>query len=83
MQTDEVALEESEGVLVYTDGATDVRREGALLGVDGLSRLLRPLVMLPAKSLASKAEKAILDWADEPIRDDLCLLVLKPRRQAP
>lgn len=81
LQTAEVSLGATEGVLIYTDGATDVRRGGELLGVDGLSRLLRPLVTLPAKTLASKAEKAILDWADEPIRDDLCVLVLKPKRQ--
>lgn len=79
LQTSQVALGDGEGVLIYTDGATDVRRGGALLGIDGLLRLLRPLVALPAESLASRAEKAILDWTDEPIRDDLCVLVLKPR----
>jgi serine phosphatase RsbU (regulator of sigma subunit) len=83
LQTAEVALDDGEGVLIYTDGATDVRRGGVLLGFDGLSRLLRPLVTLPAKSLARKAEEAILGWTDEPIRDDLCVLVLKPKRQGP
>jgi serine phosphatase RsbU (regulator of sigma subunit) len=82
LPTAEVALSDSEGVLLYTDGATDVRREGVLLGVEGLSRLLRPLVSLPAKTLVRKAEEAILGWTDEPIRDDLCVLVLKPKRQA-
>ena len=79
LPTAEAALGDGEGVLLYTDGATDVRRGGALLGVDGLLRLLRPLVSLPADALARKAEEAILDWADEPVRDDLCVLVLKPR----
>jgi serine phosphatase RsbU (regulator of sigma subunit) len=81
LPTAEVAVGDNEGVLIYTDGATDVRREGVLLGVDGLSRLLRPLVALPAKSLARKAEEAILDWTDEPIRDDLCVFVLRPKHQ--
>jgi serine phosphatase RsbU (regulator of sigma subunit) len=81
LPTAEVALGDGEGVLLYTDGATDVRREGALLGVDGLLRLLRPLVSLPADSLARKAEEEILGWTDEPVRDDLCVLVLKPRRR--
>jgi serine phosphatase RsbU (regulator of sigma subunit) len=75
-----VALEEGEGVLVYTDGATDVRRDGALLGLGGLSRLLAPLAGLPARGLADRAEEAILAWAEGTIRDDLCLLVLRPRR---
>lgn len=68
-----------EGVLVYTDGATDVRRDGSLLGLAGLTRLLAPLAGLPARELADRAQEAILEWADPPIRDDLCLLVLRPR----
>jgi len=67
------------GVVVYTDGATDVRRDGSLLGLDGLSRLLAPLAGLPARELADRAQEAILEWAEGPIRDDLCLLVLRPR----
>ena len=40
----DVELERSDGVLVYTDGATDVRQGETRLGSDGLSRLLAPLV---------------------------------------
>jgi serine phosphatase RsbU (regulator of sigma subunit) len=75
----ETSLASGEGVLVYTDGATDVRREGRLLGLDGLTRLLAPMTKLPAAEIVSQVEQAILDWAEKPIRDDLCLLVLKPR----
>lgn len=75
----QTTLATGEGVLAYTDGATDVRREGDLLGLGGLSQLLAPLVRLPARALAAKAEKTITEWADGPIRDDLCLLVLKPK----
>jgi serine phosphatase RsbU (regulator of sigma subunit) len=75
----EASLQVGEGVVVYTDGATDVRREGEMLGLDGLSRLLSPLAKLPAAAMVSQVEKAILEWAEGPIRDDLCLLVLKPR----
>jgi serine phosphatase RsbU (regulator of sigma subunit) len=79
LHNSEVSLQDSEGVVIYTDGATDVRREGALLDLAGLSRLLAPLAKLPARAMVSQVEKAILEWADEPIRDDLCVLVLKPR----
>lgn len=75
----EISLASGEGVLVYTDGATDVRREGRLLGLDGLTRLLAPMTKLPATEIVSQVERAILDWAEKPIRDDLCLLVLRPR----
>ena len=74
----EVSLRPGDGVVVYTDGATDVRRRGQSLGVAGLTRLLLPLAELPAAAIVGRVEAAILDWADGPIRDDLCLLVLKP-----
>ena len=75
----ETSLQSGDGVLVYTDGTTDVRRGGELLGLDGLSRLLAPLTKLPAAEVVSRVERAILDWAEKPIHDDLCLLVLKQR----
>jgi serine phosphatase RsbU (regulator of sigma subunit) len=74
----EISLSRGEGVVIYTDGATDVRCEGALLGLAGLAQFLAPLTKLPAREIASRVERAILGWADGPIQDDLCLLVLKP-----
>lgn len=79
LHTREIRLADGEGVLVFTDGATDVRRKGELLGLDGLTRLLAPLTKLPATEIVSQVERAILDWAEKPVHDDLCLLVLKPR----
>jgi serine phosphatase RsbU (regulator of sigma subunit) len=79
LTTADVALEPSHGVLVYTDGATDVQQGGTRLGSDGLSRLLGPLVRLPARVLAQEAHKAVLGWADTPLGDDLCILVLRPK----
>jgi serine phosphatase RsbU (regulator of sigma subunit) len=79
LETAEVILERSHGVLVYTDGATDVQQGETRLGSDGLSRLLGPLVRLPARVLAQEAHKAVLGWADAPLGDDLCILVLRPK----
>lgn len=79
LTTAEIALDRSDGVLVYTDGATDVRQGEARLGSDGLSRLLAPLVRMPARVLVQEAHKAVLGWADKPIADDLCILVLRPK----
>jgi phosphoserine phosphatase RsbU/P len=75
----EASLRAGEGVVVYTDGATDVRNDGTMLGIEGLSRFLSPLAKLPAATIVSQVEKAILEWTEGPIRDDLCVLVLKPR----
>jgi serine phosphatase RsbU (regulator of sigma subunit) len=74
----ELRLGRQEGVVVYTDGATDVRQHGALLGLEGLSQLLAPLTELPAEALVGRIQAAILEWTDQPVRDDLCLLVLRP-----
>ena len=82
LATATVALDPSDGVLVYTDGATDVRRGEERLGSEGLSRLLAPLAKLPARALAQEAHRAVIGWADRPIGDDLCILVLRPRPPA-
>jgi serine phosphatase RsbU (regulator of sigma subunit) len=74
-----IPLRPAEGVLVYTDGATDVRRGREILGREGLARLLAPLVHLPAGHLAHQAHRAVLEWTDAPIGDDLCLVVLRPK----
>jgi phosphoserine phosphatase RsbU/P len=79
LRTAEISLGRDNGVLVYTDGATDVRRGGAQLGLSGLSTLLEPLTEQPPWVLTTQLEKAILEWTDEPLRDDLCLLALRPK----
>jgi serine phosphatase RsbU (regulator of sigma subunit) len=79
LENTESSIAGSEGLVVYTDGATDVRRGREMLGLDGLARVLSPLSGLSARVIADETERSILGWADRPIRDDLCLLVLKPR----
>jgi serine phosphatase RsbU (regulator of sigma subunit) len=76
--TAETSLEEGDGVVIYTDGATDVRRGGTLLGLGGLTGMLQPIAHFPAKNMVRRVEQGILEWAEDPVRDDLCLLVLKP-----
>ncbi|HYG96183.1 MAG TPA: SpoIIE family protein phosphatase [Solirubrobacterales bacterium] len=78
LENTESSIEDSEGLVVYTDGATDVRQGRQMLGLEGLIEVLAPLSGQGARAMASEAEKAILAWADRPIRDDLCLVVLKP-----
>jgi serine phosphatase RsbU (regulator of sigma subunit) len=78
LRNTEASLVDSEGLVVYTDGATDIRQGRSMLGLDGLRRILAPLSGLAARAMAEEAERAILAWADRPIRDDLCVLVLKP-----
>lgn len=75
----EFSLRDDEGLVVYTDGATDVRRGREALGLEGLRGVLGPLAGLRARVIVNEVERAILAWADRPIRDDLCLVILKPQ----
>jgi serine phosphatase RsbU (regulator of sigma subunit) len=79
LENTESSIAGSEGLVVYTDGATDVRRGREMLGLEGLRGMLAPLSGLAARVTVSEVEQSILAWADRPIRDDLCLLVLKPQ----
>lgn len=78
LENTETSVEGSEGLVVYTDGATDVSKGREMLGLEGLTDVLAPLCGLKARVMVSEAERSILAWADRPIRDDLCLVVLKP-----
>jgi len=78
LSSSSVGLGPAEGVLVYTDGATDVRRGRDLLGREGLLSLIAPVADLPAGNLAHEVHGAVLEWTDSPLGDDLCLLVLRP-----
>jgi serine phosphatase RsbU (regulator of sigma subunit) len=78
LENTETSVEGCEGLVVYTDGATDVRQGRQMLGLDGLVGVLAPLSGLRARVMVGEVERAILAWADRPIRDDLCLVVLKP-----
>lgn len=79
LENTETSVEGSEGLVVYTDGATDVRKGREMLGLEGLTDVLAPLCGLKARVMVSEVERSILAWADRPIRDDLCLVVLKPK----
>ena len=78
-----VDLPDPTGILAFTDGATDLRRDGALIGVDGLTAALAPHAELPAEELAAEAKASLLEFGDGPIPDDLCLLVMKPNGVEP
>lgn len=79
LENREDALTGSDGLVVYTDGATDVRRGRQMLGLEGLRGMLAPLSGLAARAMVDELERAILVWADRPIKDDICLVMLKPK----
>ncbi len=79
LENAEARLEPDTGILVYTDGATDLRlEEGAMLGLDGLRRLVEPVAHLAAEALVGEVEETLMDRVSGTIRDDICVLVLRP-----
>jgi serine phosphatase RsbU (regulator of sigma subunit) len=78
ISTSRITLGVDEGVLIYTDGATEARRAGKFLGATGLRDLLQPISDLPVTELVAKAQRAVLDFSSNELRDDLCILALKP-----
>jgi serine phosphatase RsbU (regulator of sigma subunit) len=77
VSTMELGLDRTAGVLAFTDGATDLRLGGTLLGLEGLTAALTPFADLPADRFAADAKGCLLEMGDQPLPDDLCLLVLR------
>lgn len=82
LKSNRAALHRDEGVLIYTDGATEARRSGRLLGAPGLRKLLRPVADLPVAELVAEAQTKVLEYSSTELRDDLCILALRPREPA-
>jgi PAS domain S-box-containing protein len=69
-------LESGESLVLYTDGVTDVRRDGHFFGEDGVSAALRGRVGQAAPEIAEQLIAEVRDYADE-LRDDAQVLVIK------
>ena len=65
------------GVLLYTDGLTEARRDGELFGLDGVRAALRaPHEPSPAEAIAILRAR-VADFAYGNLTDDLCLLAAR------
>ncbi len=79
LHTSETRLDPREGVVAYTDGATDLRiGDDEMLGPGGLREILRPIAHLPAERLVKEVESALIERAHRSIKDDICILALRP-----
>ena len=65
------------GVLLYTDGLTEARRDGKQFGLDGVSAALGGL-RRPAPTEAVAILRArVAEFADGTLTDDLCLFAAR------
>ncbi|MFD0905919.1 SpoIIE family protein phosphatase, partial [Actinomadura sediminis] len=76
--TDTVELRRGEVLLCVTDGVTERRSGGRLLGDgNGLERLLAGCTGLSAGAVAARIQRAVRDFGPEPSNDDVALIVLR------
>ncbi|MEV5574613.1 SpoIIE family protein phosphatase [Spirillospora sp. NPDC052269] len=76
--SDIVELRRGQVLLCVTDGVTERRHGGRLLGDDGgLERLLAGCTGLSAGAVAARIQRAVRDFGPEPSNDDVALIVLR------
>ncbi|WP_246576511.1 SpoIIE family protein phosphatase [Actinospica durhamensis] len=74
---DSVALRPGDAMLCFTDGASERRRGGAMLGDDGLARLLADCRTLSAAGITARIQRGVEQFGDGPLGDDMALLALR------
>jgi serine phosphatase RsbU (regulator of sigma subunit) len=80
IETTAIVIEPGETLLLFTDGLTEARNNGALYGDDRLDAVLSRLADAPLEELLRELEADVLDFAGGGTYDDLAMLALRPRR---
>ena len=70
-------LRPGDAILLYTDGATDVKRTGSRLEIEGLEQLFLSAAHTPAEQIVNIVSNGILDYGHGKLPDDVALLVFK------
>jgi serine phosphatase RsbU (regulator of sigma subunit)/anti-sigma regulatory factor (Ser/Thr protein kinase) len=74
---DDVQLRAGEAMLCFTDGASERRRGKAMLGDEGLARLLADCHALSAAGITARIQRGVEQFGDGPLSDDIALLALR------
>ena len=72
-----VRLAPGESLVCFTDGVTERRSGDQMLGEEGVASALRGAERLSAEALARRLGSVVRDYAAEPPRDDVAILVLR------
>lgn len=72
-----VKLKPGDVLLIYTDGATEARRDGEFLGIEGLEKMFCQHAHGDALYIVDQLNLQIREFARGNLRDDLALLVVK------
>jgi serine phosphatase RsbU (regulator of sigma subunit) len=65
------------GVLLYTDGLTEARRDGEQFGLDRTAAALAELDDATPEDAVGHLRQRVAEFAPGPLRDDLCLLAAR------
>jgi phosphoserine phosphatase RsbU/P len=65
------------GVLLYTDGLTEARRDGKLFGLDGVSAVLSELQNLSPSQVVATLRARVAMFALGTLTDDLSMLAAR------
>jgi serine phosphatase RsbU (regulator of sigma subunit) len=74
---DSVLLAPGDTFLAFTDGASERRRGTLMLEPEGLADVLRGCHGLSAAGVAARVTRAVEEFGDAPLSDDMAILVLR------
>ena len=74
-----VQLRHGDVMVLYTDGVTEARGPGGMLGSDRLAAVLASCAGFDAKSVAARIESAALEIQEGNPRDDIAILAVRIR----
>jgi serine phosphatase RsbU (regulator of sigma subunit) len=74
---EEQVLEHGDTIVTVTDGVLERRNGARMLDEEGVIGQLAASRDLPAQAVADQLRQAVVEFADEPSRDDLAILVLR------
>jgi serine phosphatase RsbU (regulator of sigma subunit)/anti-sigma regulatory factor (Ser/Thr protein kinase)/putative methionine-R-sulfoxide reductase with GAF domain len=79
---DDITLGPGDALVCFTDGVTERRDDGRMLGEEGVLAALTGAAGLDAAGLARRLEQAVSSFTTAPARDDVAILVIRPRPRA-
>lgn len=73
----EATLAPGDALVLYTDGVTEARRRGAILGEDAVREVLAACVGMDAEAVAERITTTVSRFQDGLLADDVALLVVR------
>lgn len=77
LRDESVVLHAGDLMLFYTDGVTEARRDGVLLGGYGLRRALEECRGLGAQEVADEIGRRVLGFQNGTLADDVAIVALR------